>query len=94
MSKRLVDRIPFAKILVIFSVIFVISLGLCGASVAFSSSNSAALGNGTVFVMLMILDGAVMVISGAGAFLTAIVWVIAAIASGPAHKSDDEVERQ
>ena len=34
MSKPLVDRIPFAKILIGLAILFGLSLGLCGLSIA------------------------------------------------------------
>jgi hypothetical protein len=70
MRERLVDRIPFAKIVVGLAIIFFVSLGLCGLTFALSSAGNNGLVN------LGIIELVAMALSAAALVLTAIVWVI------------------
>jgi hypothetical protein len=76
MRDRLIDRIPFAKILIGLAIVFIVSLGLCGITFIFSGSGSGA------FASLGILELGAMALSAAGLILTTIVWVtLAAVGS-------------
>jgi protein-S-isoprenylcysteine O-methyltransferase Ste14 len=76
MRERLVDRIPFAKIVIGLAIVFLVSLGLCGLTLVLSegvSSNFASLGIVELFAMAL---------SAVGLILTTIVWVtLAAVGS-------------
>jgi NCAIR mutase (PurE)-related protein len=84
MNKPLVDRIPFAKILVGLSVVFVLSLGTCGLTASLSSMSHSQQ-NGYVVVMIAGLAGTLL--SVLGVFVTAIVWVIMAVAGSASRKN-------
>jgi ABC-type molybdate transport system permease subunit len=75
MRERLVDRIPFAKIVIGLVVAFLVSLGLCGLTLAFSGGG----GGNSAFANLGILELVAMAASAAGAFLTVVVWAILSI---------------
>jgi protein-S-isoprenylcysteine O-methyltransferase Ste14 len=89
MSKSLINRIPFAKILVVLAVVFVLSLGTCGLTASLSS-NSGSQENGYVVMMIAGLAGTLL--SGFGLLITTIVWVIAA-ATGSFSRKDSEPQR-
>jgi hypothetical protein len=69
MSERLVDRVPFAKIVIGLAVVFFVSLGLCGITFVLSSGGHYGLAS------LAILELLAMALSAAGLLLTVIVWV-------------------
>jgi hypothetical protein len=77
MSKPLIGRIPFAKILIVFATVFVISFGLCGLTAV-----SVMKGSAVNYAVSKLLDNAVpyelggMLLSGVGLVLTVIVWVV------------------
>ncbi len=71
MRERLVDRIPFAKIVIGLAVVFFVSLGLCGLTFAFVSR-----GGSGAFANLGIAELLGMVLSAAALILTVFVWVI------------------
>jgi hypothetical protein len=76
MSKPLVDRIPFAKILIGLTIAFGLSLGLCGVSLALSWRGKVPAG------MDQLVDRAAgaeilgMVLSAVGIAVMAAVWVV------------------
>jgi hypothetical protein len=77
MRKPLVDRIPFAKILIVLSIVFGISLGLCGLSIAqVLRSQTASPGIGQLMNRVIGLDVLAMVLSAAGLVATTILWVV------------------
>jgi amino acid transporter len=84
MSKPLVDRIPFAKILVVLAVVFVLSLGTCGLTASLSSSSHSQQ-NGYVVVMIAGLAGTLL--SGLGVLVTTIIWVIMSVAASSSRKN-------
>ena len=56
MSERLVDRIPFAKIITVLAIVFGISLGLCGVTFFLSMGGARSRGGfGGFFVGLGVL---------------------------------------
>jgi hypothetical protein len=76
MRARLIDRIPFAKIVIGLAIVFFVSLGLCGLTFVLSSGAYKG------FASLGVLELVFMVLSAAGLILTAIVWVtLAAVGS-------------
>ncbi|MFY9852610.1 MAG: hypothetical protein WAK26_01880 [Terracidiphilus sp.] len=77
MSERLIDRIPFAKIITVLAIVFGISLGLCG--VTFVLSMSGDRGGGGIFVGLGILELIAIVLSASLLALTLVALVTLAI---------------
>jgi hypothetical protein len=76
MRKRLIDRIPFAKIVIGLVIAFFVSLGLCGLTLVLSSGAY----NG--FATFGIVELVAMALSAACLILTLIVWVtLAAVGS-------------
>ncbi len=79
MSKPLIGRIPFAKVVIVLAIVFVISFGLCGLTAV-----SVMKGSPTNSPVSKLLDVAVpyeligMLVSGLGLVLTVIVWVVVA----------------
>jgi uncharacterized membrane protein len=72
MSERLVDRIPFAKIITVLAIVFGVSLGLCGVTFAVFGGS----GRGGDFLMgFGILELIVIVLSAALLALTIVVLV-------------------
>jgi hypothetical protein len=90
MSKSLVNRIPFAKIVVVLAIVFVLSLGTCGLTASLSSSSHSQQ-NGYVVVMIAGLAGTVL--SVLGMLVTAIVWVIMSVTASSSRKNS-EPQRQ
>jgi hypothetical protein len=81
-SKR--ARITFAKVVVVMAIVFTVSLGLCGLSVALSS-NSA--GQGTVYIVMLFAGAAGMLIAGLSLLVTLFAWAIVAIARSSGRKA-------
>jgi hypothetical protein len=75
MSKPLVDRIPFARIVTVLAIVFGVSLGLCGMTWIISSGNGSGVG---LLIGLGMLELVAMALSAAGLVLTLVVWVILA----------------
>jgi hypothetical protein len=71
-SERLIDRIPFTKIVTVLAIVLAISLGLCGVTFSLSASMGA---DESFFIGLGILELVVIVLSAAGLVLTLIVVV-------------------
>jgi len=76
MSERLVDRIPFAKIVTVLAIVFGVSLGLCGVTFFLSSAGNNASG---IFVGLGILELTAIALSFAGLVLTLVMLVTLSI---------------
>jgi hypothetical protein len=76
MSERLVDRIPFAKIITVLAIVFGISLGLCGVTAVLSSGDYIG---GSFLNGLGILVAAGILLSAAGLALMVVVFVTLAI---------------
>jgi len=90
MDKPLVDRIPFAKILVVLTVVFGIALGLCGVTFVLNASG----GNSPAGLLLSIaapVELVMMALSFVGMVVVAIFWVVLSVARG--NKAEDS-ERQ
>jgi membrane protein implicated in regulation of membrane protease activity len=76
MRERLIDRIPFAKIVIGLAIVLIVSLGLCGLTFVLSS------GVGSNFASLGIIELVAMALSAAGLILTVVVWAtLAAVRS-------------
>ncbi len=79
MSERLIDRIPFARIIAVLAIVFGISLGLCGVTFFLSSGG----GNGGGFLIgLGILELVAIGVSTAGLLLTLLVFVTLSVLGG------------
>ncbi len=78
MNKALVDRIPFAKILIGFAVGAFISLGLCGVDAVYEMRMAEAgkYAMQHLFANLGLVGLVGIVVSFLGLFLTAILWVV------------------
>ena len=83
MSKRLIDRIPFKKIVVVLASVFGISLGLCGVTAVVASG---VRGGADFLVVLGTLELAVMVLSAAGLVIALLVYVTLWIFGGSGEK--------
>jgi protein-S-isoprenylcysteine O-methyltransferase Ste14 len=84
MSKPLVDRIPFAKIVVVLAIVFVLSLGTCGLTASLSSHSGS---QQNAFVVAMIAGLAGTLLAGFGLLITTVVWVIA-VATGSSSRKE------
>lgn len=88
MSKPLVDRIPFAKIVIVLASAFGIALGLCGMNLVLLNlgigvgHNSGNYFGGPLLSTLGIVELAVMVISAVGLVITVAAWVITSAVGG------------
>jgi uncharacterized membrane protein len=72
MSERLVDRIPFAKIITVLAIVFGLSLGLCGVTFVLSMGGGRG---GGFLVGLGILELIAIVLSAVLVALTLVVLV-------------------
>ena len=79
MSKRLVDRIPFAKILIGLTIVFGLSLGLCGVSFVLGWQGKVPAGMAQLLDRSAGVEILFMVLSALGVVLTGVAWVVAAI---------------
>jgi hypothetical protein len=76
MSERLIDQIPFAKIVAVLATVFGISLGLCGITFVLSMGGARGRGGiGGFFVGLGVLELIAIVLSAALLALTLVVLV-------------------
>jgi hypothetical protein len=89
MSKPLVDRIPFAKILVVLAVAFGLGLGLCGLDFFLllrgSQTHTQGFGVGPIGVLSL----TVLILSGIGLVVATIVWVVLAVAGSASRKNSE-----
>jgi hypothetical protein len=83
MSKPLVERIPFVKILIVLVVIFGVSLGMCGVSAVLGVANSSHMGRSVSQILgfSFVIEIAGMVLSSVGLVVTVIAWAILGIAA-------------
>jgi hypothetical protein len=86
MSKPLVDRIPFAKIVVALAVAFGLGLGLCGLDffllVRGGGTHTQGFGVGAVGVLSL----TVLSLSAIGLVVTVILWVVLAVVASANRK--------
>jgi len=83
MRGRLVDRIPFAKIVTVLAIVFGVSLGLCGVTFVLSSGGGRG---GSFFVGLGMMELAAIILSAAGLALILVVFVALSIFGGFSEK--------
>lgn len=88
MSKPLVDRVPFAKIVTVLAIAFGVGVGLCGLSAVLPSSGEPFRVNSLSLPSLLI-----MVLSFIGLIITLIVWVITRAISGFSVKGSSSSPR-
>lgn len=87
MSKPLVDRIPFAKILIGLAIIFGLSLGLCGLGmVVVWNGKSVSGGVGNLLNKAAGYEVLAMVLSAGGILATGILWVVLNLVSSFGRK--------
>ena len=87
MSKPLVDRIPFAKILIGLAIVFGLSLGLCGLGmVAVWNGKSVSGGVGNLLNKAAGYEVLAMVLSAGGILATAILWAVLMVVSSFGRK--------
>jgi hypothetical protein len=79
MRKRLVDRIPFAKIMLVLAVALILSIGSCGLSFIFTSSRGAS-------DPLALIGLVGLLCSLAALVLTSLTWAILAIVGSSGEK--------
>jgi hypothetical protein len=94
MSKPLVDRIPFAKIMIVLVIVFGVSLGLCGVSAALGIAGSSHMRNsgGQLLGFSFVIEIIAIVLSSVGLVVTVIAWVILSIAGNSSR--NDPAPRQ
>jgi hypothetical protein len=74
MRKRLVDRIPFAKIVIGLAAVFIVSLGSCGLSLVLNSGSARAIG------ATLSIGGLIgLLVSVVGLVVTCLGWAILSI---------------
>lgn len=79
MRKRLVDRIPFAKIMLVLAAALILSIGSCGLSFIFTSSRGAS--DPLALIGLVGFLGSL-----AGLAVTSLAWAILAIVGSSGEK--------
>jgi hypothetical protein len=92
MNDRLVDRIPFAKIVIVLAVAFGIGLGLCGVDLTFLNRFR---GPDEEFGANTIIGGIgfiAMVLSALGLVLTCVVWAVVGVV-GAFSQQESETQR-
>ena len=87
MNKPLVDRIPFAKILVALAVAFGLGLGLCGLDFVLLLRASQTHTRGFAVAPVGVMSLIVLSLSAIGMVVTVIVWVVLAIV-GRANRNE------
>ena len=83
MNERLIDRIPFAKIVAILAIVLGVSLGLCGVT-AFLAFNTRS--GGDFLLGFGYLELAAIVLSAVGLALTLVVFVTLWVFGGFSEK--------
>jgi hypothetical protein len=92
MGKPLMSRIPFAKIVIVLVVVFVISLGLCGVTLVVALGGNGA--HSTVSKVLNAIapvEMDAMLLAGVGLLVTVITWVV--VAAFGLGREQDEPQR-
>jgi len=88
MSKSLMGRIPYAKIVIVLAVAFAIALGLCGVTFVLALGRGGGSFSSSFLNMAVPVELTVMVLSGVGLVVTVIAWVVVA-AFGLGREQDD-----
>lgn len=74
MSKPLVERFPYAKVVTVLASVFGVALGLCGVTWIASTRLP---GDGSIVMTIGFLELAVIVLSSIGLVVTVIAWILA-----------------
>ena len=83
MSKPLVDRIPFAKIVTILAIVFGVALGMCGLNLLITAPlRQVPQTASAVIVALMFIEAGAMLLSGLGLIVVGVLWLVLKIAAG------------
>jgi hypothetical protein len=94
MSKPLVDRIPFAKIITVLAIAFGVSLGLCGLNLVLSVNGERLPQPFTQLLgITSFAEIAGIVLSALGLVVTVILWVVLSITSrfGPTDSGQQQL---
>lgn len=83
-------RFPFAKIVIVMAVAFLVGLGLCGLDIALGANGIGKTGEEFSVGPLDGVSLVVMALSAAGLVLSLIVWALAAIIGGIASSGKDK----
>jgi cellobiose-specific phosphotransferase system component IIC len=87
MTKPLVDRIPFAKILITLAVVFMVALGLCGLTARSAlQPHTVPTGLDHFLKQTVGYDVLAMVLSIVGIVIIAVVWIIMTVISRARRK--------
>jgi hypothetical protein len=89
MSKRLVERIRFAKIVVVLAVAFCLGIGLCGLDAAFMAPFRSS---GEEFGPNSIVGGIgawAILLSAAGLLVTFVLWVALSLMGESSHEGTE-----
>jgi len=89
MNKPLVDRIPFAKILIGLVVLFLVSLGMCGLAVVSMGHAGNAHGVGRVLENTLGFGMIGMVVSFVLIPVTGVIWVVMTVVSRMMRKDSE-----
>jgi formate-dependent nitrite reductase membrane component NrfD len=81
MSKQLLERIPFAKIIVAQAILFAIALGLCRLDAHLTEHGQKITGTMDGFIFLTsLMQLGVITLTGVGIIVTLVLWLVAALA--------------
>jgi hypothetical protein len=87
MTEPLVDRIPFAKILIGLAAVFLVALGLCGLTAGSElRRHTVPTGMDHFLEQAVVYDILAMVLSIGGIVIIAVVWTIMTVVSRAAGK--------
>ena len=89
MTEPTPKRFPFAKIVIVMAVAFLVGLGLCGLDIALGSHGIGKTGEEFSVGPLDGVSLLVMALSAAGLVLSLIVWALAAIIGGIVSSGKD-----
>ncbi len=95
MSEPTVKRFPFAKIVAVMAVSFLVGVGLCGLDFALGANGIGKSGGEFSVGPLDGVSLVVMALSAVGLVLSLIVWMVAAIIrSAGSGSKDDAAQKQ
>ena len=93
MGRPLIDRIPFSRIFTILAVIFGVALGLCGLNTLITVPLSHVPQSASVVIVgLIFIEAGAMLLSGLGMALTALLWLVLAVARSLARGESSRVD--
>ena len=85
MKKRLIERIPFARIVIILACIFCLSLGLCGVTWILAR-NTGDSDQGTLALGFLEIAG--ILLSAVGLVIVLLFWAVLALLPGKSTQED------